>query len=60
MIGLHLAKAKVGILQSDHVKVHQDLNKAMQFHSRLHGHINAAARQSEFDPNDLRRKEQQD
>jgi hypothetical protein len=60
MVGLHLAKAKLAVLQKDHVKVHQALNKAMAFHTRLHGQINASARQSEFDPNDLRRKEQED
>jgi hypothetical protein len=36
MTGLSLAKAKIGILSGDHVKVHQALNKAMAFHSRLH------------------------
>ena len=60
MVGLHLAKAKLAVLQKDQVKVHQALNKAMSYHKRLHSQINGAARQSEFDPNDLRRKEQAD
>jgi hypothetical protein len=60
LVGLHLAKAKLSVLQKDHVKVHQALNKAMAFHARLHGQINRAAAASEFDPNDLRRKEQEE
>ena len=59
MVGLHLAKAKLAVLQKDHVKVHQALNKAMSYHKRLHSQINAA-RQTEFDPNDLRQKPQAD
>jgi HSP90 family molecular chaperone len=55
-----LAKAKLGILQKDHVKVHQALNKAMAFHTRLHGHINAAARASEMNPNAIRQEQQED
>jgi hypothetical protein len=58
--GMPLAKARLGILKSDYVQTHKELSKAMHFHTRLHGQINAAARGSEFDPNDLRRKEQQE
>jgi hypothetical protein len=57
MVGLHLAKSKLAILQKDQVKVHQNLNKAMAFHARLHGHINAAARQSEMNPNAIREEQ---
>jgi hypothetical protein len=56
MVGLHLAKAKLAVLQKDHVKVHQALNKAMSFHQRLHSQINAQA--SEIDP--MRIREEQD
>jgi hypothetical protein len=57
MVGLHLAKAKLGVLQKDHVKVHQALNKAMAFHARLHGHINQAV--GEMNPMRIR-EEQED
>ncbi len=43
MVGLHLAKAKLGILQKDHAKTHMAINKAMSFHKRLHSQINGAA-----------------
>lgn len=51
MVGLHLAKAKIGILQSKDEAVHKNLNKAMAFHARLHGALHAAAaRASEMNP----------
>jgi hypothetical protein len=57
--GMHLAKARVGILKSDYVQTHKELSKAMHFHTRLHSQINAAARGSEFNPMRIR-EEQED
>jgi hypothetical protein len=56
MVGLHLAKAKLAVLQKDHVKVHQALNKAMSFHKRLHSQINGAV--GEIDPMRIREKQE--
>jgi hypothetical protein len=52
MVGLHLAKAKLGVLQKDGAKAHQALNKAMAFHKRLHSQINSAV--GEIDPQRIR------
>jgi hypothetical protein len=59
MIGLHLAKARVGLLKDDSMQVHRELNKAMSLHSRLHAHINATAGRSEMNPMRIR-EEQED
>ena len=56
IVGLHLAKAKVGILQGNDVKTHQALNKAMAFHTRLHGQV-AAAHASELNPMRIRQEQ---
>jgi hypothetical protein len=55
MVGLHLAKAKLAVLQKDHVKVHQAINKAMSYHKRLHSQINGAV--GEIDPMRIREQE---
>jgi hypothetical protein len=58
MIGMHLARAKIGSLQGNDEAVHKHLNKAIAYHSRLHGQIHAAAAQaSEIDPMRIREQD---
>jgi hypothetical protein len=56
MVGLHLAKAKLGILQKDGAKAHQAINKAISFHKRLHSQINGAV--GEIDPMRIRERQE--